>query len=142
MAYKGEFSKDVRHGFGVAYFEEGHRYIGRYEAGGMSGIGMYVHPNGDRYEGAFYNNKPDGPGSFYQKDATGKTNASHAIWHLGRKQKEEKTPFEPNKAVDLPDESMNENSLALEVATKAYTMSAEDFSELLGELNRVLFRVV
>lgn len=82
--------------------------LGRFDSGSMSGIGLYVHPHGERYEGMFYSDKPDGPGSFYQKDPVlGKETASHAYWQLGRKQKELTTPFEPNKAIDLPDESMN-----------------------------------
>ncbi len=48
-----------------------------------------------------------GPGSFYQKDKSGSYIASHATWQLGRKVKDTPTPFEPNVAVDLPDESMN-----------------------------------
>ena len=108
ITYKGEFSNDLRHGFGVAYFSEGHRYLGRFEAGSMSGIGLYIHPNGERYEGMFYTNKPDGVGSFYQKDpASGAIVAAHAQWQLGRRTKELSMAFEPNKAVDLPDESVN-----------------------------------
>ncbi len=34
----------------------------------MCGVGIYCHPNGDRFEGMFFGNKPDGPGSFYERD--------------------------------------------------------------------------
>ena len=34
----------------------------------MCGVGIYCHPNGDRFEGMFFSNKPDGPGSFYERD--------------------------------------------------------------------------
>lgn len=29
--FSGEFSDNLRHGFGVAYFDEGAKYFGRYE---------------------------------------------------------------------------------------------------------------
>lgn len=40
-----------------------------HQTGGlMCGVGIYCHPNGDRFEGMFFSNKPDGPGSFYERD--------------------------------------------------------------------------
>jgi hypothetical protein len=71
----------------------------------MAGLGIYCHPNGDRFEGLFYNNKLDGPGSYYQKDpATGKIIPVHALWQKGKKVKELDIAFVP-KSVDLPDDS-------------------------------------
>lgn len=64
--YKGEFADDMKHGFGVAYYGASAKYIGRFECGQMSGVGVYCHPNGDRFEGMFFNNKSDGAGSFYE----------------------------------------------------------------------------
>lgn len=134
VAYRGEFFNDLRHGFGAAYYEEGQRYLGRFDGGNMSGVGLYMHPNGERYEGLFYNNKPDGAGSFYQKDPVmGTFTASHALWALGRKSKELTTPFEPNKSVDLPDDSVTENSLAIELAVKQYSMNPADFAGLIPD---------
>jgi len=134
VAYRGEFFADQRHGFGAAYYEEGQRYVGRFDGGNMSGVGLYMHPNGERYEGLFYNNKPDGSGSFYQKDPVmGTFTASHALWALGRKSKELTTAFEPDTSVDLPDDSVTENSLALEMAVKQYSMNPADFVDLIPE---------
>ena len=71
----------------------------------MSGIGVYCHPNCDRFEGMFFNNKPDGSGSFYERDVlTGEWTGHHAVWQAGRKVKESSTPFVPTMA-DLPDDS-------------------------------------
>ncbi len=103
--YRGEWSNNMRHGFGVAYFSEGSKYFGRYENNLMSGIGIYCHPNNDRFEGMFFNNKPDGLGSFYEKDnTTGQWIGHHAVWQVGRKVKENNGPFIPTMA-DLPDDS-------------------------------------
>ena len=105
LAYRGEFAKNNRHGFGVAFFGPNHRYVGRFEDNAMAGLGIYCHPNGDRFEGMFYFNKPDGAGSFYETDSTsGKVTSTHAIWQKGRKIKEVGVPFVP-KSVDLPDDS-------------------------------------
>lgn len=88
----------------------------------MSGIGVYVHPNGDRFEGMFLNNKPDGPGSFYERDIyTGNWSGHHALWQAGRKVKEVNATFCPTIA-DLPDDSnkhlfteiMNSQAMAME----------------------------
>ena len=46
--YKGEFSDNLRHGFGICYMAEGHRFLGRFDMGSMTGVGVYYHPNGDR----------------------------------------------------------------------------------------------
>jgi hypothetical protein len=64
--YHGEFADNCRKGFGVAYLAKDHRFIGKFDANAMSGIGIYSHPNGDRFEGIFINNKPYGKGSFYK----------------------------------------------------------------------------
>lgn len=69
----------------------------------MCGVGIYCHPNGDRFEGMFFGNKPDGPGSFYERDHyTGNHTGNHAIWQGGRKVKDTNFPFVPTSA-DLPD---------------------------------------
>jgi hypothetical protein len=103
LRYAGEFSENLRHGFGVAYFDEGAKYFGRYEGGLVCGVGIYCHPNGDRFEGMFFSNKPDGPGSFYERDVyTGNFTGSHAVWQAGRKVKDTNFPFVPTSA-DLPD---------------------------------------
>lgn len=103
--YRGEFSNNVRHGFGIAYFPENSYYFGRYENGVMTGVGINCLSNGDRFEGMFINNKPDGPGSYYERDPyTGNFTGQHAIFQLGRKIKDSNIPFTPT-AVDLPDDT-------------------------------------
>jgi hypothetical protein len=101
----------------VAYFDEGARYYGRYEGGLMCGVGIYCHPNGDRFEGMFFSNKPDGPGSFYERDHfTGNFTGSHAIWQAGRKVKDINFPFVPTPA-DLPDHDGKVRHLPLPVSS-------------------------
>eukprot|EP00601_Ochromonadales_sp_CCMP2298_P009776 CAMPEP_0173269114 /NCGR_PEP_ID=MMETSP1142-20121109/30703_1 /TAXON_ID=483371 /ORGANISM="non described non described, Strain CCMP2298" /LENGTH=873 /DNA_ID=CAMNT_0014205433 /DNA_START=275 /DNA_END=2895 /DNA_ORIENTATION=- len=149
--YKGEFSDNVRHGFGVAYFGESAKYFGRYEGGMMCGVGIYCHPNGDRFEGMFFNNRPDGPGSFYELDHyTGNSTGSHAIWQAGRKVKDSNFPFVPTSA-DLPDYDGKEKlseiinyavsggdedaALAAIAAASAAAVGASDNSHDLGKIN-------
>jgi len=45
ICYKGEFCRNQRHGFGVAYYPEKSKFFGRFEMGAMSGIGqLCIHP--------------------------------------------------------------------------------------------------
>eukprot|EP01035_Chromulina_nebulosa_P020106 gene20106-26105_t len=106
IIYRGEFSKNTRHGFGVAIFGNNHRYVGRFIDNNMAGLGIYCHPNGDRFEGMFYCNKPDGMGSFYEKDNTSLNGylQTNAIYQMGRKIKDLSTPFIP-KSADLPNDN-------------------------------------
>ena len=41
--------------------------------------GIYAHPNGDRFEGTFFNNKPDGLGSFYAYDINSKVHMQYTL---------------------------------------------------------------
>ena len=41
--------------------------------------GIYAHPNGDRFEGTFFNNKPDGLGSFYAYDINSKVYMQYTL---------------------------------------------------------------
>jgi hypothetical protein len=41
--------------------------------------GIYAHPNGDRFEGTFFNNKPDGLGSFYAYDINSKVYMEYSL---------------------------------------------------------------
>jgi len=140
--YKGEFSENVRHGFGVAYFGESAKYFGRYEGGVMCGVGIYCHPNGDRFEGMFFNNRPDGPGSFYELDHyTGNATGSHAVWQAGRKIKDSNFPFVPTSA-DLPDydgkeimtEIMNYAGMSSEEAEMSANTTAAAVSHDLNQI--------
>lgn len=102
LVYKGEFWRGEKHGFGVRYLPGGHKYIGRFDHDTMCGIGVYMHANGDRFEGMFVGNKLDGPGSMYTYDpTTGQEEAKHAMFTAGLRQKELSTPFVP-KVIDLP----------------------------------------
>ena len=49
--YYGEWLRDMRHGEGVYYLMEGHRYEGQFTDNKMSGVGRYVWPDDSSYEG-------------------------------------------------------------------------------------------
>ena len=52
ILYQGEFLRGHRDGFGICYMGQiGHTYIGSYVEGKMHGIGIYIQPNGDLFEG-------------------------------------------------------------------------------------------
>jgi hypothetical protein len=71
--------------------------MGRFDKGNMSGLGYYSFPNGERYEGMYFNNKFEGPGSYYRTSGP-----IHAIWSKGVVQQEMRTPFVP-LSVDIPE---------------------------------------
>lgn len=99
--YEGSFKDGLRHGYGVLNLSQGHRYEGSFANGTMAGAGgclaicvtrsrfrgscafwlaidaagTYYHPNGDKFEGKFYGDKPDGEGSFY------KVSLLEGTWH-------------------------------------------------------------
>lgn len=121
-------------------------YCGRFLEGAMSGIGIYVQPNGDLFEGHFYNNKPDGPGSRYTFDASTKeySTGTHAVWDKGRISKEtsesfiaaqDDLPIIQSSIVNVPlvvDEEAQaeealENLAAAEVARGRARSSSTDF---------------
>ena len=113
LVYKGEFQKGLRHGFGVSYLPAGHKYIGRFDNDSMCGIGVYLQANGDRYEGMFLGNRPDGPGSMYTYDPlTGQEEAKHAMFSVGMKGKELTAPFVP-KVIDLPQDHLADKLAAM-----------------------------
>jgi hypothetical protein len=113
--YKGEVFNNSRHGFGIAYMDS-YRYVGRFENGQMCGVGVLSCPNGERYEGMFFGNKLNGPGSHYKPvmtstkagpDGSSATPgtivvATHANYINGKAEKELNTRFIP-KPVDMPD---------------------------------------
>jgi len=103
MQYKGEFFGGLRHGFGMAVLAAGHVFLGRFVNAAMCGIGIYCQQN-QRFEGTFFENKPDGPGSLYTIDPiTGEViNAIHAVWDRNKIVRNLDSPFEPSDA-DLPD---------------------------------------
>ena len=86
----------------MAHFSEGHNFAGRFENNVKAGVGVYSYPNGDRFEGMFFNDKPDGEGSYYARNQDGTWTAQHHQWQAGRKMKETGIPFVPLKA-DMPE---------------------------------------
>lgn len=71
----------------------------------------------------FFNNRPDGPGSFYEATSGSLSEGSHAIWQAGRKIKELQTPFVPTIA-DLPDD--NNQHLFSELLQKNLANTSDD----------------
>jgi hypothetical protein len=137
--YKGELLNNVRHGFGISYMD-GYRYVGRFENGLMSGVGVLSLPNGERYEGMFFGGRLNGHGSHYKTvvtstkvSADGNSKASgtimvatHANYIQGKPEKELTHRFVP-KPVDMPDtRDLSQNllhildgSVTADVATEA-----------------------
>ena len=100
--YKGDFYNGQRHGFGFATLAKGHVYIGGWKDGAMCGVGIYIHPNGDRFEGMFFENKPEGPGTHYEMGADLDTlSAVHSLYESGIPVKRLSGTFEANPQ-DLP----------------------------------------
>lgn len=133
--YKGEFSKGLRHGFGICYFGDEHIFMGRFEQGAMAGVGIYKHQNGDRFEGTFYNNKPDGQGSFYKlSDPHSQHNnqqpqQQHGMWSMGRLIKDLTTPFVPTSA-DLPDTREVKNVISKIIQNNESSLSIDNVTSL------------
>ena len=61
--------------------DESRRYAGEFRDGRMCGEGAYVHANGDRYEGQFLDDTPDGHGSFYEHSGGARTDGA---WRNGK----------------------------------------------------------
>jgi len=99
--YKGDFYNGQRHGFGLAELGPGHTYLGGFKDGSMCGVGLYVHPNGDRFEGTYFDNKPDGPGSKYEIQENGEVTELHGIWEKSKLVKKTQERFEP-RSEDIP----------------------------------------
>ena len=70
--YLGEwdFSKNVKHGRGIQYFEEGSKYYGYFIQDKANIKGKLIHSDGDIYEGGWLNNVPNGKGKYIHKDGT------------------------------------------------------------------------
>lgn len=63
--YEGQVHKNLAHGQGTYYWNDGERYEGQWEEGQRNGFGIDYYPNGDRYEGNFVNNRKSGEGVYY-----------------------------------------------------------------------------
>ena len=70
--YYGEwdFTKNVKHGRGVQYWEEGAKYFGYFTHDKTNLKGKLIHSDGDIYEGEWSNNKPNGKGKYIHIDGT------------------------------------------------------------------------
>ncbi|XP_039176514.1 ankyrin repeat and MYND domain-containing protein 1 isoform X1 [Crotalus tigris] len=61
--YKGEFSFDLKLGYGEFAWDNGERYIGQFYKDHRHGKGVYFWPNGSRFTGSFYLNRKEGYGT-------------------------------------------------------------------------------
>ncbi|XP_034295391.1 ankyrin repeat and MYND domain-containing protein 1 isoform X2 [Pantherophis guttatus] len=61
--YRGEFSFDLKLGYGEFAWDNGERYIGQFYKDHRHGKGVYFWPNGSRFTGSFYLNRKEGYGT-------------------------------------------------------------------------------
>uniref|UniRef100_A0A8C6XYF5 Ankyrin repeat and MYND domain containing 1 n=1 Tax=Naja naja TaxID=35670 RepID=A0A8C6XYF5_NAJNA len=61
--YKGEFSFDLKLGYGEFAWDNGERYVGQFYKDHRHGKGVYFWPNGSRFTGSFYLNRKEGYGT-------------------------------------------------------------------------------
>ena len=60
--YGGDCVGNIRHGFGVCFWENGDRYEGSWADDKTDGCGVYVQGDGARYDGQFFQHKMHGFG--------------------------------------------------------------------------------
>ena len=83
-SYTGNFQNGLYHGKGKFIWigenkDNKERYTGEYKYGQKDGNGKYVFPNGDIYEGEWFDNKPHGQGQYETEGKIYK-----AIWRNGQ----------------------------------------------------------
>ncbi|KAM6442560.1 ankyrin repeat and MYND domain-containing protein 1 isoform 2-T3 [Liasis olivaceus] len=66
--YKGEFSFDLKLGYGEFAWDNGERYVGQFYKDHRHGKGIYFWPNGSKFTGSFYLNRKEGYGTMEFKD--------------------------------------------------------------------------
>lgn len=66
----GCVSGDCNHGFGVYVFPNGDRYEGNFKGQKLNGFGYYTESNGNKYTGDFVDNKFHGVGKYESLDGT------------------------------------------------------------------------
>ena len=67
--YKGDFSNDMKHGFGILeFFENDETYEGEFDKGEITGKGTYIWNNGEKYEGTFVKGIKHGKGIYTWPD--------------------------------------------------------------------------
>jgi hypothetical protein len=71
--YIGEVAGDLRHGFGICYYNKGGVYIGQWKSGKKHGLGKTLFPDGRVVQGELYSNYYEGyvevvlPGKFIEQ---------------------------------------------------------------------------
>lgn len=67
--YKGDFSNDMKHGYGILeFFENDETYEGEFDKGEITGRGIYIWNNGEKYEGTFLKGIKHGKGIYTWPD--------------------------------------------------------------------------
>lgn len=68
--YCGQWSRNLRHGYGRMVYPDGSRYLGRWVRGTRSGVGRYVYADGSSYDGAWVRDEKHGHGTYYLMDGS------------------------------------------------------------------------
>ena len=63
-------NKLIAHGRGIIIYENGNKYLGNFENGKKSKLGIYYFKNGSKYKGYWENNKFNGYGIYYYANGT------------------------------------------------------------------------
>jgi len=69
-AYDGEFADSLMSGFGVIVWPNKDKYLGDFKAGSRTGKGKYYYANGTIYEGDFKDNNFEGKGTMFYNDGS------------------------------------------------------------------------
>jgi len=68
--FKGQFHRNMIHGYGDYKFENGISYGGQWVLGTMSGVGVMTFYGGARFSGTFENDRCQGKGTFTWSDGS------------------------------------------------------------------------